>query len=295
MGSEMCIRDRLLPAEVCAPESNMPWRLHYLDFGRTWMLRAKEVGRAVFTIHDHVYDATEYLHWHPGSSEFLLAAAGTDATELFELAGHSQNARRILKRFATPHLDPIQPSLLVHGTRLVRSAHRGSEQLSPCGVLPAQGKCSAIRISSPPTTPKKLNPSLCWCFSNRMQAQRAHLVAAQEQSPSIMLLLWYLFFDPAGRRQLVHLLGKLLSAGFADLERSGREPFTGLPYSNASPAGNDMGLVMPTETSCPRASSHAPAPRFFPLAWRMASSEIRVAYHLRRRQVRRQQSRVSGT
>jgi len=79
------------------PPPAVSWRSHYFDLARTWMLRAKAAGRVLFSIHGHVIDATGYLDLHPGLPEFLLSAAGTDATEIFALAGHSQNARRILQ------------------------------------------------------------------------------------------------------------------------------------------------------------------------------------------------------
>ncbi|KAL2699764.1 hypothetical protein AAEP93_009739 [Penicillium crustosum] len=48
-------------------------------------------------IDGNVYDVTRFQHEHPGGDEFLLDQGGTDVTELFEDAGHSDEARNILK------------------------------------------------------------------------------------------------------------------------------------------------------------------------------------------------------
>lgn len=46
-----------------------------------------------------VYDVTKYLEDHPGGAEVLAEAAGTDATEAFENAGHSEDAFEIMADF----------------------------------------------------------------------------------------------------------------------------------------------------------------------------------------------------
>jgi cytochrome-b5 reductase len=43
-----------------------------------------------------VYDITKYLHDHPGGDDILVEAAGTDATEAFDNAGHSEDAFEIM-------------------------------------------------------------------------------------------------------------------------------------------------------------------------------------------------------
>lgn len=46
-----------------------------------------------------VYDITEYKFEHPGGEDIMLEQAGADATESFENAGHSKDARRRMKDF----------------------------------------------------------------------------------------------------------------------------------------------------------------------------------------------------
>lgn len=46
-----------------------------------------------------VYDVTKYLEDHPGGKEVLIEVAGTNATEAFEDAGHSDEAREQMEPF----------------------------------------------------------------------------------------------------------------------------------------------------------------------------------------------------
>lgn len=43
-----------------------------------------------------MYDVTKYVHDHPGGADILVEAAGTDATEAFDNAGHSEDAFEIM-------------------------------------------------------------------------------------------------------------------------------------------------------------------------------------------------------
>lgn len=46
-----------------------------------------------------VYDVTKYLEDHPGGAEVLAEAAGTDASEAFDNAGHSEDAFEVMETF----------------------------------------------------------------------------------------------------------------------------------------------------------------------------------------------------
>ncbi|KAL7622781.1 hypothetical protein AAE478_006460 [Parahypoxylon ruwenzoriense] len=50
-------------------------------------------------VHGKVVNATKYLQDHPGGTDILLETAGTDATEAFDDAGHSQEAFEIMEPF----------------------------------------------------------------------------------------------------------------------------------------------------------------------------------------------------
>ncbi|KAK4764452.1 hypothetical protein SAY87_013890 [Trapa incisa] len=52
-----------------------------------------------------VYDVSSYLDEHPGGDDVVLDATGKDATDEFEDAGHSKEARELLETFCIGELD----------------------------------------------------------------------------------------------------------------------------------------------------------------------------------------------
>ncbi|XP_038884358.1 cytochrome b5 [Benincasa hispida] len=52
-----------------------------------------------------VYDLTSYLDEHPGGDDVIVAATGRDATDDFEDAGHSKDARELMEKFYIGMLD----------------------------------------------------------------------------------------------------------------------------------------------------------------------------------------------
>ncbi|KAK8078703.1 hypothetical protein PG994_002510 [Apiospora phragmitis] len=59
----------------------------------------REASDAWMTIHGEVYDVTKYLHDHPGGADVLVEAAGMDASEAFDNAGHSEDAFEIMEQY----------------------------------------------------------------------------------------------------------------------------------------------------------------------------------------------------
>ncbi|CAI9778254.1 unnamed protein product [Fraxinus pennsylvanica] len=57
-------------------------------------------------INAKAYNVTNFLDDHPGGEEVLLAAAGKDASEEFEKAGHGSAARLMLDEFYVGEVDP---------------------------------------------------------------------------------------------------------------------------------------------------------------------------------------------
>ncbi|GAV78761.1 Cyt-b5 domain-containing protein [Cephalotus follicularis] len=53
-----------------------------------------------------VYDVSSYLDEHPGGDDVILVATGKDATDEFEDAGHSKDARELMETFCIGELDP---------------------------------------------------------------------------------------------------------------------------------------------------------------------------------------------
>ncbi|RYP10800.1 hypothetical protein DL764_000422 [Monosporascus ibericus] len=54
---------------------------------------------AWMVIHGEVYDVSKYINDHPGGAEVLIEAAGTDASEAFDNAGHSEDAFEIMAEY----------------------------------------------------------------------------------------------------------------------------------------------------------------------------------------------------
>ncbi|KAI5678874.1 hypothetical protein M9H77_09824 [Catharanthus roseus] len=76
-------------------------------------------------IEGKVYDVSSYLDEHPGGDDVLFTAAGKDATEEFEDAGHSKSARELMEKFCVGELDtsttPAIPEL-----EIVRKGQSGN-------------------------------------------------------------------------------------------------------------------------------------------------------------------------
>ncbi|XP_037443461.1 cytochrome b5-like [Triticum dicoccoides] len=52
-----------------------------------------------------IYDVTAYLDDHPGGADVLLAVTGMDGTDEFEDAGHSKDAKELMKDYFIGELD----------------------------------------------------------------------------------------------------------------------------------------------------------------------------------------------
>ncbi|KAL6852698.1 hypothetical protein ACO1O0_007246 [Amphichorda felina] len=64
----------------------------------------KSPDDAWLTIHGKVYDVTKYLADHPGGAEVLMETAGTDASEDFDSAGHSEDAFELMEAYLVGQL-----------------------------------------------------------------------------------------------------------------------------------------------------------------------------------------------
>ncbi|XP_051145711.1 cytochrome b5 [Andrographis paniculata] len=68
-------------------------------------------GDCWVVIDGKVYDVSSYLDEHPGGDDVLIRAAGKDATEEFEDAGHSKSAREQMEQFFIGELDEMPPPI----------------------------------------------------------------------------------------------------------------------------------------------------------------------------------------
>ncbi|KAL5586818.1 hypothetical protein FOBRF1_016688 [Fusarium oxysporum] len=103
-------------------------------------------------IHGQVYDVTKYLADHPGGADVLTEAAGTDASEDFDNAGHSEDAFEIMKDCCIgkiqgfekkkPKLKPLTP------VKAVKIQTRGSSSISTFGFTVPDWLLASLRSNS---------------------------------------------------------------------------------------------------------------------------------------------------
>lgn len=71
----------------------------YFTFTETWLnytiAGCNTDEKCLIGLHGHVFDISNFVEDHPGSTETLLLQAGRDATVFFESMGHSLNARKL--------------------------------------------------------------------------------------------------------------------------------------------------------------------------------------------------------
>mmetsp|Transcript_21358 Transcript_21358/g.46359 ORF Transcript_21358/g.46359 Transcript_21358/m.46359 type:complete len:666 (+) Transcript_21358:107-2104(+) len=71
----------------------------YFTFAETWLnytiAGCNSTEKCLIGLHGHVFDISNFVEHHPGSTETLLLQAGRDATVFFESMGHSLGARKL--------------------------------------------------------------------------------------------------------------------------------------------------------------------------------------------------------
>ncbi|KAL3507343.1 hypothetical protein ACH5RR_032725 [Cinchona calisaya] len=88
-----------------------------------------------FIINAKAYDVTNFLDDHPGGGDILLEAAGKDASEKFEDAGHGSAARLMLDEYYVGEIDP---------STTPKHAVTATTQLPPKEPKVGKGKSSAF-------------------------------------------------------------------------------------------------------------------------------------------------------
>ncbi|KPM37995.1 hypothetical protein AK830_g8556 [Neonectria ditissima] len=86
-------------------------------------------------VHGQVYDVTKYLADHPGGAEVLTEAAGTDASDEFDNAGHSEDAFEVMESYCIGKLQgyekkkaKLKPVTSVPITHSSTSADQGNSK-----------------------------------------------------------------------------------------------------------------------------------------------------------------------
>ncbi|KAL7503327.1 hypothetical protein ACHAXN_001129 [Cyclotella atomus] len=88
-----------LSHEVMLRHSLKSMKEFYFTFAETWLnytiAGCNSTNKCLIGLHGHVFDISNFVEQHPGSTETLLLQAGRDATVFFETMGHSLGARRL--------------------------------------------------------------------------------------------------------------------------------------------------------------------------------------------------------
>lgn len=94
---ELPIDSMIAASAPTHPTSSM--KEFYFKFTETWLnytiAGCNSTEKCLIGLHGHVFDISNFVEHHPGSTETLLLQAGRDATIFFESMGHSLSARKM--------------------------------------------------------------------------------------------------------------------------------------------------------------------------------------------------------
>lgn len=107
----------------------------------------KTADDAWMVINEKVYNVTKYLQDHPGGPEVLLEAAGTDATEAFDNAGHSEDAFEIMEEYCVGTLKTSGKKAPPKAVRIVGSAVEKATAAAAATAAPASGRSSIVTVA----------------------------------------------------------------------------------------------------------------------------------------------------
>ncbi|KAK1989857.1 oxidoreductase NAD-binding domain-containing protein [Colletotrichum falcatum] len=102
----------------------------------------REASDCWMVIHGDVYDVTKYIHDHPGGAEVLIEAAGVDATEAFDNAGHSEDAFEIMAEFRVGKLKGVNKRSAPKAVRLA------PKSAAPAAASSSSSSAAAARVAS---------------------------------------------------------------------------------------------------------------------------------------------------
>ncbi|OBR13462.1 Oxidoreductase NAD-binding domain-containing protein [Colletotrichum higginsianum IMI 349063] len=100
----------------------------------------REANDCWMVIHGEVYDVSKYIDDHPGGADVLVEAAGVDATEAFDNAGHSEDASEIMATFRVGKLKGVNKRSAPKAVRLAPKSTTAAPASSTAG--------SAARVAS---------------------------------------------------------------------------------------------------------------------------------------------------
>lgn len=117
----------------------------YFTFSETWLnytiAGCNSTNKCLIGLHGHVFDISNFVNQHPGSTETLLLQAGRNATVFFETMGHSLGARRL----ALTMCAVINGQCIQWDNRDNRHivAVNAAEEYNSCGLI--RPSCAAIQ------------------------------------------------------------------------------------------------------------------------------------------------------
>ncbi|KAK2612288.1 hypothetical protein QQS21_001714 [Conoideocrella luteorostrata] len=164
-------------------------------------------------VHGKVYDVTKYLQDHPGGADVLVEAAGTNATEEFDNAGHSEDAWTVMESYLVGNL-------------------KGYEKKKP------RSKPIVRQAQSPTRTPSTESQSLAklanlGLFSLSIAA--VYYAGKHYGPPLPKSLVSWLHTDPANQRGFGFVKGLLIGGGiFAAIDAIVAQQFAKLVWSKKS-------------------------------------------------------------
>lgn len=125
----------------------------YFIFSETWLnytiAGCNTTDKCFVGLHGHVFDISNFVEAHPGSTETLLLQAGRDATVFFESMGHSLGARKLALGMCAvvngqcTRWNVAGGEEMCGSFQLVTSGAASSNQsFSTCGLI--QSKCHSL-------------------------------------------------------------------------------------------------------------------------------------------------------
>ncbi|KAK2040977.1 oxidoreductase NAD-binding domain-containing protein [Colletotrichum somersetense] len=106
----------------------------------------KEANDCWMVIHGNVYDVTKYVHDHPGGAEVLIEAAGVDASEAFDNAGHSEDAFEIMAEFRVGKLKGVNKRSAPKAVRLAPKSAPAAAPASSSSAARAASQAAAAAL-----------------------------------------------------------------------------------------------------------------------------------------------------
>ena len=123
----------------------------YFTFAESWLnytiAGCNSTKKCLIGLHGHVFDISNFVTQHPGSTETLLLQAGRNATVFFETMGHSLGARRLA----------LTMCAVING-QCIQWDNGDNRHIVALNTTEEYNSCGLIRPSCPAIQSRKLLP-----------------------------------------------------------------------------------------------------------------------------------------